>query len=87
MEVKPNKYYNNQLRSHGDSLEDKIENYIKTHNVNIKLPMVDSTIEMEARNLDSNEIDFKVQLSNSSEGMVFNFYKPLQFQYVNCFRT
>lgn len=48
-----------------------MERYIKTHNVNIELPIIGTNIEMEARNLDSSELDFKVKFSDASEGPIF----------------
>ncbi|ERL86324.1 hypothetical protein D910_03732 [Dendroctonus ponderosae] len=42
-----------------DDYEDKMENYIKSHDVEFKIPAVGS-VTVEARNLDSDELDFKI---------------------------
>lgn len=58
-----------QYRSNDESLEDKVERYIQTHNVNVDLPIIGANIEMATRNIDNSEIDFKVNFADTSEGL------------------
>nr|XP_023027129.1 uncharacterized protein LOC111515126 [Leptinotarsa decemlineata] len=44
-------------------VEDKIENYIKTHDVTINLPIVGS-VTLGAKNLDNEELDFSLKFGN-----------------------
>ncbi|CAG9760741.1 unnamed protein product [Ceutorhynchus assimilis] len=58
---------NNEATSRSDAdYEDKIENYIKSHDVHFKLPVIGS-VSVEARNLDSDELDFKINFGTGVE--------------------
>lgn len=62
MEVTRNARSNeiNSARSSVSTWEERIENYIQTHDVTFKLPLVDSKVTLGARNLDQDEVDLKV---------------------------
>lgn len=47
------------------SYTDKIENYIKTHDVTFKLPV--GLIKVGARNLDNNELDVKLKFNEARD--------------------
>ncbi|XP_030768106.1 uncharacterized protein LOC115891705 [Sitophilus oryzae] len=60
VKVTRNSYRSNEISSRSNAdYEDKIENYIKSHDVHFKLPVFGS-VTVEGRNLDSDELDFKV---------------------------
>lgn len=44
-------------------LEENIEEYLKSHDVTFKLPIVGSKVTLGARNLDNEEVDLKVSFS------------------------
>ncbi|XP_066154097.1 uncharacterized protein Osi19 [Euwallacea fornicatus] len=64
VKVSKNAYRSDETtgRSNGD-YEDRIEAYIKGHDVQIKLPVVGS-VTMNARNLDNGELDFNVNFGS-----------------------
>ncbi|CAH0555709.1 unnamed protein product [Brassicogethes aeneus] len=64
VEVNKNSYRSNEITSRGDaSIEDHVEEYIKGHDATFKLPVV-GAVTVEARNLDNDEINFKVNYNN-----------------------
>lgn len=70
-----NSYSLNDVTSRGeDSIEDHIEDYLKTHDATFKLPIFDTKIELGARNLDNGELDLKVNFASPIEGIIFPKY-------------
>lgn len=51
-------------RSVGDVL-DVLSQFIQRNDVSLKLPMVDSKVTISSRNLDNDEIDFKVKFAGA----------------------
>lgn len=54
-----------------DSVEDKIEKYVKTHDVTFKLPIIGS-VTLGGRNLESEELDFKLNFSDNENDVQGN---------------
>lgn len=51
-------------------LEESVEEYLKSHDVTFKLPIVDSKVTLGARNLDNDELDVKLNFSKGEvQGM------------------
>lgn len=73
MEVKRNNNDNVVVGRSSESLEENIENYVKTHDVTFKLPVIGS-VTLGARNLDSDELDLKLDFKSDNEvqGIVSN---------------
>lgn len=67
MKVSRNSYRSSESsgRSNED-YEDKVANYIKSHDVEFKIPAVGS-VKVEARNLDSDELGFKINFGTGVE--------------------
>lgn len=66
--MKRNDYQTNEVEGRSDnSLEATVEEYIKTHDVTFKLPIVGSTLTFAGRNLDQNEVDLKVNFNDGSQ--------------------
>lgn len=66
-----NSYSLNDVTSRSeDSIEDHIENYLKTHDVTFNLPIFDTKIALGARNLDNEELDLKVNFGSPIEGII-----------------
>jgi len=55
------------------SLQDFIENYIKSNDISFKLPIVGSTVTLAGRNLDNEELGIKLNFGSGSEvqGLLF----------------
>lgn len=60
-------------RSNDLSLQDFIENYIKSNDISFKLPIVGSTVTLAGRNLDNEELGIKLNFGSGSEvqGLLF----------------
>ncbi|XP_066261006.1 uncharacterized protein [Euwallacea similis] len=56
----------NSGRSNGQSPQEYIENYIKSNEISFKLPIVGSMVTMQARNLDNEELGFKLKFGSGS---------------------
>lgn len=70
MEVSRNSYNGNEVTSRSEnSIEDNVEEYIKKHDVTFKLPL-ESKITLGARNLDSDEVDLKLNFGGEVEGQL-----------------
>lgn len=54
-------------RSSDVSIQDFIENYIKSNDISLKLPIVGSTVTLAGRNLDNDELGFKLKFGSGSE--------------------
>ncbi|KAL3267848.1 hypothetical protein HHI36_006989 [Cryptolaemus montrouzieri] len=68
VEVNQNGYRSNDITSRSEqSIGDKIENYIKSHDVTFKFPIVDSEVTVDARNLDSDSLDIKWNFNSGNE--------------------
>lgn len=64
VEITRNSYRANEVSARGDgSIENNVEEYIKSHDATFKLPAVGS-VTLAARNLDNDEIDFKINFGN-----------------------
>lgn len=63
-------------RSNDLSLQDFIENYIKSNDISFKLPIVGSTVTLAGRNLDNEELGIKLNFGSGSEvqGFIFQQY-------------
>lgn len=69
VEINRNSYRANEITSRSDaSLEDHVENYLKTHDATFKLPILGSSVTLGARNLDQDELDLNVKFSTAAEG-------------------
>ncbi|CAH1111171.1 unnamed protein product [Psylliodes chrysocephalus] len=51
-------------RSDSGDIEDKIENYIKNHDVTFDLPVIGSKVTLEGKNLDNDEFDIKLKFGS-----------------------
>lgn len=68
MEINKNSYRSNDISARSESsVGDKIENFIKSHDVTFKFPMVDSEVTVDARNLDSDSMDVKLRFNTGTE--------------------
>lgn len=47
-----------------DSIETSVEDFIKSHDVTFKLPVIGSTLTFAARNLDQDEVDVKFRFND-----------------------
>ncbi|XP_045474013.1 uncharacterized protein LOC123680257 [Harmonia axyridis] len=56
--------YQPQHSGRSSSVEGNVENYLKSHDVTVKFPGVSSAVTVEGRNLDSNEINLKLNLNH-----------------------
>ncbi|KAL1498050.1 hypothetical protein ABEB36_008910 [Hypothenemus hampei] len=54
-------------RSSGESLQDFIENYIKSNDVSFKVPFASSTLTISGRQLDNEEIGIKLKFGSGRE--------------------
>lgn len=50
-----------------DSLEQKLEQYVKSHQVSFEVPLTGSTVSLGGRNLDKDELDLTIKLNSRSE--------------------
>lgn len=59
-----------------ETLEDKLEKYVKDHDVAFDVPIIGSRVTVGARNLDSDEVDLKINFSSGSdlEGKVIIYF-------------
>ncbi|CAG9817455.1 unnamed protein product [Phaedon cochleariae] len=64
VEVSRNSVKLDQVSSRGADYEEKLQTYLKTHKVSIKMPFV-GTITIGARNLDSDELDFNLNFGGT----------------------
>lgn len=68
VEVTRNDYRANEVSSRGEqSLEERAEEYIQSHDVTFKLPF-ESQVTLGARNLDSDELNLKLKFSEEARG-------------------
>lgn len=56
-------------RSDSGDIEDKIENYIKNHDVTFDLPVIGSKVTLEGKNLDNDEFDIKLKFGSEVQGI------------------
>ncbi|KAF5305228.1 hypothetical protein FQR65_LT07767 [Abscondita terminalis] len=64
VEIKRNGYHANEISGRsGVSLEENVQDYIQSHDVTFKLPFEGSSVTVNSGNLDKDEIDFKLRLS------------------------
>ncbi|CAG9760739.1 unnamed protein product [Ceutorhynchus assimilis] len=54
-------------RSNDVSIQGSIENYLKSNELSFKLPIVGSTMTMAARNLDNDELGFRLNFNSGSQ--------------------
>lgn len=76
-------------RSSDVSIQDFIENYIKSNDISFKLPIVGSTVTLAGRNLDNDELGFKLKFGSGSEvqGKIF-LIVLIVYKYTNfCLNT
>ncbi|KAI4461714.1 hypothetical protein MML48_5g00002982 [Holotrichia oblita] len=67
VEINRNSYRSNEITSRSDTnLEDKIEEYVKSHDFNFKLPF-GSSVTLDAKNLDLDQMNLKLSFSDSSQ--------------------
>ncbi|KAF7279542.1 hypothetical protein GWI33_007061 [Rhynchophorus ferrugineus] len=60
VKISKNSYRSNDASArNNEDYEDKIENYIKSHDAEFQVPAL-GTVTVDAKNLDSDELDFKV---------------------------
>ncbi|XP_063919168.1 uncharacterized protein LOC135134414 [Zophobas morio] len=62
VEIKRNDAVSREARS--NSLEDTVEDYMKTHDFTFKLPYIGSTLTFAGRNLDQDEVDVKLRFED-----------------------
>lgn len=62
-----NSYQRNTIGRSEGSIEDKVEEYVKSHDAKFELPIVGSTVTLATSNLDQDELDIKLKFSDSSE--------------------
>ncbi|XP_044755182.1 uncharacterized protein LOC123314128 [Coccinella septempunctata] len=68
VEINKNSYRSNDISARSEaSVGDKIENYIKSHDVTFKFPALDSEVTVDARNLDSDSLDVKLRFNSGTE--------------------
>lgn len=68
VEVIRNEYRANEVSARSEqSLEDKVQEYIQSHDVTFKLPF-ESEVTLGARNLDSDELNLKLKFSEEARG-------------------
>ncbi|KAK9890828.1 hypothetical protein WA026_012174 [Henosepilachna vigintioctopunctata] len=68
VQVNRNDYRSNDVSARSqESIADKVENYIKSHDVTFKFPIVDSEVTVGARNLDSDSLDVKLRFNSGTE--------------------
>lgn len=65
VEVNRNSYRSNDVQARSEmGLEENVEEYMKSHDVTFKLPIVGTKVTLDARNLDSEELDLKLSFSD-----------------------
>nr|XP_023027491.1 uncharacterized protein LOC111515498 [Leptinotarsa decemlineata] len=64
IEVKSNDIQSGRSMS---SLEDRVENFMKNHDVSFDLPIIGSKVTMDAKNLDNTEVNLKIKFGSGSE--------------------
>lgn len=67
MGLTKNSYESNKIGRSDGSIEDKVEEYVKSHDAKFELPLVGSTVTLATSNLDQDELDIKLKFSDSSE--------------------
>lgn len=55
----------NDFTENDSSLEENLKDYLKTSNFSFKVPIIDSTILLDARKLDSDELNLKFDFGSS----------------------
>lgn len=66
MEVTRNEYRANEVSARGaSSIEDRVQEYIQSHDVTFKLPL-GSQVTLGARNLDNDEISLNVKFDQET---------------------
>jgi len=66
IEITRNSYRSNEIDARSSpSIEDALESYIQTHDVTLKLPIIDSSLTVNARNLQDDEIDVKLNFNSN----------------------
>lgn len=50
-----------------DSLEQKLEQYVKSHQVSVEVPLTGATLSLGGRNLENDELDLTIKLNPRSE--------------------
>lgn len=72
-----NTYESNKIGRGEESIEDKVEEYVKSHDAKFELPLVGSTVTLATSNLDQDQLDIKLKFSDSSEVQGISFIYPL----------
>lgn len=69
IEVRSNSYAQiNEQRSEQGVLE-KVENYVQSHDLTMNLPIAGAKITLSPRNLNQEELNFKIQFSNGARSV------------------
>lgn len=57
-----------------NSLEGKLEQYVKSHQISFEVPLTGSTVTLGGKNLDNDELDLTIKLESKSEleGKIIN---------------
>lgn len=80
VEVTRNSFRANEVSARGEgSLDENVEDYLKSHDVTVRLPIVGSAVMIGARNLDSDELDLKLKFSDSEEEITESRHKSKPF--------
>lgn len=75
VEINRNSYRSNDVSARSEmGFEETVEEYLKSHDVTFKLPLVDSKITLGARSLDNDELDVKVKFSDENVQGTFPLY-------------
>ncbi|XP_031349387.1 uncharacterized protein LOC116175416 [Photinus pyralis] len=69
VEIKRNSYQGNEISGRSENtLEDGVEGIIQSHDVTFKLPFEGASVTVASGNLDKDEIDLKLRLSDEARG-------------------
>ncbi|KAK9692582.1 Protein of unknown function (DUF1676) [Popillia japonica] len=83
VEINRNSYRSNEITSRSDvNLEDKIDEYVKSHDFNFKLPF-GSSVTLDAKNLDLDQLNLKLSFSDSTQSSVTLDAKNLDLDQLN----
>ena len=82
VEIKRNDSVSREARS--NSLEDTVEDYMKTHDFTFKLPYIGSTLTFAGRNLDQDEVDVKLRFEDGQVDGTHT-YRFFVLSLSNCF--
>lgn len=62
-----NSYYDYSIGRSDSSIEDKVEEYIKSHNAKFDVPLIGSSVTLGTSNLAEDELDIKLKFSDATE--------------------